>query len=124
MKKLSVSLAVLVSILTSCSIEKRLYTTGYHVEWNNSRLNTIEKKVEHQQTSIETASVNDAAENNLIETESNQNTIVASNNESIIVCQPKKIDFNKKSIQPSIKENNTTTIAKITNVKAETKVKR
>jgi len=45
MKKIFICLAAIATILSSCSIEKRVHTDGYHIEWYS---NSNKSKIEHQ----------------------------------------------------------------------------
>jgi hypothetical protein len=43
-KLLLILAAGLLFINTSCSVEKRVHSTGYHVDWNNNNLNRLQQK--------------------------------------------------------------------------------
>jgi uncharacterized membrane protein YqaE (UPF0057 family) len=59
--KFMLAVAVLVSatLITSCSIEKRHYMDGYHVEWKNNKKNN--NAVAAEQKSAQTVALNEAA---------------------------------------------------------------
>jgi hypothetical protein len=47
MKQIKLLLILAIGLLfinTSCSVEKRIHSTGYHVDWNNSNLNRLQQK--------------------------------------------------------------------------------
>ena len=45
MKNLTLAFLALTIILSSCSIEKRIHTSGYHIKWNKSNQNSGRKKL-------------------------------------------------------------------------------
>lgn len=59
--KLFLTVLVMMYVVSSCSIEKRLYSSGYHIEWHksinnrekNDRLTAKDQKTESQSTLVE-----------------------------------------------------------------------
>jgi hypothetical protein len=60
-KTLSISIMLLLVIGSSCSLEKRIHRTGYHIDWpnNNARIPHKEVTVQHPVKSLNTLSVID-----------------------------------------------------------------
>jgi uncharacterized membrane protein YqaE (UPF0057 family) len=54
MKKILLSLVAIATILSSCSVEKRVHTDGYHIEWYS---NNDKSKIQHQAPAINLANV-------------------------------------------------------------------
>jgi hypothetical protein len=91
-------------ILSSCSIEKRVYMPGYHIEWANSKHNSdkqelgsksIEKKTEQNQiaTVEQSENENKTVGNSLSVNEEN---ITASLDKTVIIPNHQKISLSKK----------------------------
>jgi hypothetical protein len=60
-KTLSISIMLLLVIGSSCSLEKRIHRTGYHIDWpnNNARIPHKEVTVQHQVKNLNTLSAID-----------------------------------------------------------------
>ena len=57
-KNLLLLLPVILLVITSCSVEKRRYTGGYHLEWNKRTVNTATIKSQNQTvTSVEAPAI-------------------------------------------------------------------
>lgn len=93
-------------VLTSCSMEKRVYMSGYHIEWNTSKHNSNrqelvnndnEKKTEPNKinTVEQSENENNTFDNSFSPTVADDN-ITASIDNSIIVPSRKIVSFNKK----------------------------
>lgn len=104
MKKLFTSILI-VGILGSCSIDKRLYRPGYSVKWNNSTTTSETNKKASATEGIENEPANYAAESSLEEglTSSIENSFVP-------LSKPKNVFFESstKNTEPQIASSNST----------------
>lgn len=91
-------------ILSSCSIDKRIYTSGYHIKWNKGNhvvekrelVKTNESKSEKEK--IESPGTIEQSETLFADnSEVNENDITASLDNSIFIPSSHKIDWNKKN---------------------------
>jgi TM2 domain-containing membrane protein YozV len=57
MKKIVLLAVAAVFVVSSCTIEKRLYNSGYHVEWNHSKKHVESDQVAQEESSSETREV-------------------------------------------------------------------
>jgi hypothetical protein len=124
-KQLSFIGLAIVLVLTSCTLEKRIYSSGYHIEWhkgkNNSGTtefaskNTVQQKDENQLTIIEAkivhTDINENAQNKKVISTSNDN-LVASNDNAIVLKSTKTtilktntLDYNQ-NVSSIIKKEN------------------
>jgi uncharacterized membrane protein YqaE (UPF0057 family) len=111
MKKILLSLVAIATILSSCSVEKRVHTDGYHIEWYS---NNNKSKIQHQAPEIAATKVDVAVnENNQLECEVavNETGVVRSTPASIDLTAPKTSEVenesdraNRKAIRKAIKE--------------------
>ena len=111
MKKLLLSLVAIATILSSCSVEKRVHTDGYHIEWYS---NNNKSKIQHQAPEIAAANVATAEnEDNQLECEVavNETGVVSSAPASIDLTSPKTSEVanesaraNRKAMRQAIKE--------------------
>jgi Zn/Cd-binding protein ZinT len=106
-KRLSPIALTLILFLTSCTLEKRVYMSGYHIEWKNEKQNlhkndlakkeakkTDEKRFETiEQSDIESNS----AHNNRFQISTEDNIIASTNNTILPSINKNKMDFVKKS---------------------------
>ena len=115
-KQLSfIGLAIML-VLTSCTMEKRVYMSGYHIDWKNGKHNSNkqelvsndnEKQTEQNQIGTVEQSEN---ENNTIDNAPsvNDNNLTASVDNSVIIPSHKPVSFSKKENTISAKTNLTT----------------
>ena len=111
MKKILLSLVAIATIISSCSVEKRVHTDGYHIEWYS---NNNKSKIQHQAPEIAAANVATAEnENNQLECEVavNETGVVSSAPASIDLTSPKTSEVanesaraNRKAMRKAIKE--------------------
>lgn len=111
MKKILLSLVAIATILSSCSVEKRVHTDGYHIEWYS---NNNKSKIQHQAPEIAAANVATAEnENNQPECEVavNETGVASSAPASIDLTSPKTSEVanesaraNRKAMRKAIKE--------------------
>ncbi len=87
LKYLSFIGLALMLVLSSCTMEKRIYMSGYHIEWNKSKQH-IDKS--------ELAISDNTAEQNQITTVEADNNITASVDNSIIIPSHKTVSLSKK----------------------------
>ena len=57
MKKIILFAVAAVFVVSSCTIEKRLYNSGYHVEWNHSKKHVESDQVAQEESASETREV-------------------------------------------------------------------
>ena len=57
MKKIILFAAAAIFMVSSCTIEKRLYNSGYHVEWNHSNKHVDSDQVAQEESSSEVREV-------------------------------------------------------------------
>ena len=110
MKKILLSLVAIVTILSSCSIEKRVHTDGYHIEWYSNN----KSKIQHQAPEITTTNVADAVnQDSQLECEVavNETGAVSSTPAAIDLTSPKTTEAaiessraNRKAMRKAIKE--------------------
>jgi uncharacterized membrane protein YqaE (UPF0057 family) len=111
MKKILLSLVAIATILSSCSIEKRLHTDGYHIEWYSS---INKSKVQHpaQETNTENIASAVTQENlNECETISADKEVIKSIPALIQLDSPQteeiaaeKNRINRKEMRQAVKE--------------------
>jgi uncharacterized membrane protein YqaE (UPF0057 family) len=111
MKKILLSLVAIATILSSCSVEKRVHTDGYHIEWYS---NNNKSKIQHQAPEIAAANVATAVnEDNQLECEVavNETAVVSSTPAAIDLSFPKTSEVanesaraNRKAMRKAIKE--------------------
>ena len=84
MKKIILFAAAAIFMVSSCTIEKRLYNSGYHVEWNHSNKHVDSDQVAQEESSsevreVETVVVNRTANADQVVEESvaNNDAVVA-----------------------------------------------
>ena len=121
LKQISFLVLTIMFVLTSCTMDKRLYSSGYHTEWNKSKHNSDKKdyasekkevQVEPNQTVLlgepETQIKNDvnAIQNETISPSSIDN-LTASNDNTIIVQSQKPVLLNIQANTINDKTNNT-----------------
>ena len=101
MKKLnlfSIIILAIIFITSSCSIEKRHYTSGYNIEWKSNKIKSVAVNKDKQSQKViakkqETKSIDQKLK------EKELNIIIASSdNSQIIIPQKEKIDFHSTSI--------------------------
>jgi uncharacterized membrane protein YqaE (UPF0057 family) len=111
MKKILLSLVAIATILSSCSIEKRVHTDGYHIEWYS---NNNKSKIQHQTPEIDAANVaNQVNQDHQVECELAINeSEAASTTPAVIELTPSKTSevanesarANRKAMRKAIKE--------------------
>lgn len=105
---------VIAFVLSSCSVNKGVYLSGYHFNWrNNNNCKGKEQVVDNRKTESTTAA--QTSEVISIEnTVANENDFTASTEKSISVPATPKIDWNKKNkITTSNRSTTSTEIKKI-----------
>lgn len=125
--------------LPSCTVEKRVYMSGYNIQWNKHKsnsdkqqsvINTAKKVKESKELSVEQSEKeNNIKESNIIYNESattDNNVVTASADKSIIVLSNKTVSFHKKQNSGITKSNLISPIKTVKAVKAtkETKAKK
>lgn len=123
LKQLSfIGLAIML-VLSSCTMEKRVYMSGYHIEWNKSKHNPDRQELaindngkQTEQNQIETI---EQSEN---ETNTIDNNITASVDNSVIASSHKTVSFSKKenvviAKTNSVSETKTVTAYKVSKTK-------
>ncbi len=119
-------------ILSSCTMEKRVYMSGYHIEWNKSKHNPESKEIasndngkEAEQNQIGTV-VQAENESNTVENSAtvSEDNITASVDNSLIIPNHKLISFSNQENRVTAKTNSTFEAKKvITNKVTKTKKK-
>ncbi len=111
-KTLATMLVACGLIFSSCSMEKRVYMTGYHINWKTNKHSkdniavvkdnkTKEIKLEHQNTIVLS---NVVSENNV----KAENNLTASIGKTVFIPKHQRINLNEKTTE--IANNKTTTI--------------
>jgi uncharacterized membrane protein YqaE (UPF0057 family) len=99
MKKILLSVVAIATILSSCSIEKRVHTDGYHIEWYSN--NNNKGKIQQQAPEASTEKVASAV------TQENLNVCdVASNNTEVSETAPAAIELDSPQTAEIAAENN------------------
>lgn len=116
LKQLSFIGLAITLVLSSCTMEKRIYMSGYHIEWSKSKhnpdkqelVNNDSRKLTVEQSENETNTV----DNSFAPTVIDENiTASADNNSVIIIPSHKTVSFSK----------NENTVTSKTNLTSETK---
>jgi uncharacterized membrane protein YqaE (UPF0057 family) len=98
MKKILLCVVAIATILSSCSIEKRVHTDGYHIEWYS---NNNKGKIQQQAPEASTEKVASAV------TQENLNVCdVASNNTEVSETAPAAIELDSPQTAEIAAENN------------------
>lgn len=114
-KQLSFIGLVITLVLTSCSMEKRVYMSGYHIEWNKTKHNpdkqelanndNVKQKQQNQLVTIgQTENEINTADNSPTVTDDN---FTASLDNSVIIPSRKAISFSKKENSVTSQTNQT-----------------
>ncbi len=102
-------------ILSSCTMEKRVYMSGYHIEWNKSKHNPESKEIasndngkQAEQNQIGTV-VQAENESNTVENSAtvSEDNITASVDNSVIIPNHKLISFSNQENRVTAKTNST-----------------
>lgn len=130
MKKTNIFLLLAASvaiIMSSCSIEKRQYTKGYHIEWNSAlksdkkQIKSTENVVEQaRQTTVETMLSLDAATQT---TAPEQNVAEASIEPMITVAAKNQSIVSKYSVSKAAERSASVSASHVANNKAIVKAK-
>jgi TM2 domain-containing membrane protein YozV len=94
MKKIILLAAAAIFVVSSCTIEKRLYNSGYHVEWKHSKKHVESDQVAQEESSSEvhevarvevnkTASVDQVVEETAVNNDAVVSSVVASEETSV-----------------------------------------
>ena len=111
-------------VLASCTMEKRVYMSGYHTEWLNGKRDpgknelankNNSKKSDANETVIVT---NDQTEQSTINSNITDETLTASTDNSIFVPSTHKMEFHKNKNKTVVNENAATSETK-TIIKAD-----
>ena len=96
-------------VLTSCTMEKRVYMSGYHIEWLNGKHNPNKNELaskDNSKKSDENKTVtNDQTEQPTINSNTTDETVTASSDNLIILATPKPISLFQKEIYTNTKLN-------------------
>ena len=114
-------IAVTIFFFASCTMEKRVYTSGYHIEWLDGKQNLNKSELaneEHSKKPIENkVIVSNQAEQPTLKTDE---TVTASADHSTFIPSTPKINLHQHKNNILLNENATTSEIK-TVAKAETK---
>jgi TM2 domain-containing membrane protein YozV len=124
MKKIILLAAAAIFMVSSCTIEKRLYNSGYHVEWNHSKKHVESDQVAQEESSSE---VREAANVEVSRTASVDQVIEESavSNDAVVVAvvETEKSESNEVvSTTNTVNQKSSVSSSKVQQVKA-TKVK-
>lgn len=120
--------AVLMIFISSCTMQKRLYTSGYHIEFKNGNTTTVKKNVDNDEvknnknaSSIATATtikesksqtndindviINDAIINNPTSTNTNENIVASTTNDPVVYTSQKTSSWYNASAVPKTNIN-------------------
>jgi|ERR1019366_574079 hypothetical protein len=98
-KQLSITGVAFAFVLSSCSMDKRVYTSGYHIEWNKGN-QSLDKTSSGRKFSATTKNNESTVTTEQSETaigydlEESENDITASTDNSIFIPTSQKIDWN------------------------------
>ncbi len=101
-------------VLTSCTIEKRVYMSGYHIEWKNGKQNSKKQglannsnKKDKNQTLpvIQSEKATNIFDNPFITPVSEDNITASVGNNYVIIPSQKLVEFDKKVNYKAAKEN-------------------
>ena len=111
--KLSFIGLAIVLVLSSCTVEKRVYMSGYHIEWLNGKHNPDKNELANKDNSKKsdenksvTVEQSQTADNSIAPTATEDNITASVDNNSIIIPSGKPVSFHKTVT--SVKENPTT----------------
>jgi uncharacterized membrane protein YqaE (UPF0057 family) len=113
-KQLSLAGLALTIILSSCSVEKRVHMSGYHIDWkknkNSDKKIDVDKNYADNQTKFEykinedvAAPITNESATEVTPTIDNNITASADNSSSIVLPKTQKIDLNKKVVKSMVK---------------------
>ena len=113
-------------VLSSCTMEKRVYMSGYHIEWKKSTHNLDRQELVSndgklaEQNQIGTVEQSEN-ENKKIDNAAsvNDNSLTASVDNSVIIPSRKTVSFSKKENTVTAKTNSTSEIKTV--VKSDSK---
>jgi uncharacterized protein YgiM (DUF1202 family) len=115
-KQLSFIGLAIALVLTSCTMEKRVYMSGYHIEWKKSKHNpdrqelasndNVKQTGQNQTVSVE-QSINETntADNFFAPTVTDDNITASVDNNSVIIPSHKSVAFDKKVNTVTTKTN-------------------
>lgn len=103
-KQLSFIGLVITLVLTSCSMEKRVYMSGYHIDWKNGKRNSNKqelvssdngkKKEQNQTVTVEQSeTATNTVDNSFAPTVTEDNITASVDNQQIILPQKGKINL-------------------------------
>ena len=100
-------------VLTSCTMEERVYLPGYHTEWNKSKHNperqqfgSNDSKNKNQTVTVEQSEIaTNTVENSFALSVTDDNITASADNNSIIIPSHKTVAFEKKANPVSLKTN-------------------
>src|ERR1700741_2727512 len=114
-KQLSLVGFALTFILSSCSMDKRVYTSGYHIQWKNGHTsskvelaeNNTRNEIISENKSVVESTVKIEPEETLFadNSEVGDNNMNASTENSIFIPTSPKIDWNKKNNKTVVSES-------------------
>ena len=110
-KQLSFIGLAITLVLSSCTMEKRVYMSGYHIQWNKSKhnpdkqelVNTDSRKQTVEQSENETKTV----DNSFAQTVTDDNITASVDNNSVIIPSHKTVSFSKNENTVTTKTNPT-----------------
>ena len=103
-KSIAIILITLLGIGVSCSIQKRVYRSGYHLTWKNNKTSTSTKDIEQNELVYSDFVNNDLANNDKFSILDIQNSEEISIEKNENFKSTKVLSINNKSI--SVKNNN------------------
>jgi len=132
LKQISFIGLALTFILSSCSMEKRVHLSGYHIKWENAKNNSNKQEFSKTNTNNEVLSENESTVETTVAMEPTEisftdnselfdNALIASVDNSVIVLEPPKINLNNKSNKPVVSENFLTSYETKTIIKEQKK---
>ncbi len=111
MKKIILFAAAAIFMVSSCTIEKRLYNSGYHVEWNHSKKHVDSDQVAQEESAskvreVESVVVNKTANANQVVEELvvNNDAVVAAENDASNELVSTTNTVNQESAEASDKD--------------------
>ncbi len=117
MKKIILFAAVAIFIVSSCTIEKRLYNSGYHVEWNHSKKHVDSDQVAQEESAskvreVESVVVNKTANADQVVEE----TVV--NNDAVVASEEASVSYDLAALTKTVSEKKVASAANETQMKA------
>lgn len=118
MKKIILFAAAAIFMVSSCTIEKRLYNSGYHVEWNHSKKHVDSDQVAQEESASEVREVETVVVNRTASVDQVVEESVVSNDAVAVVATEKVVSNELVSTTNTVNQESAVASDKDQQVKA------